>query len=170
MWRSYILRKCRKFWHSKPISCRKRCSKIQKIWHQTHALYALRNFTHIWYIMGLLSWKKCSNLLWSYVLFAVGRDVLFKSRLDGGASNFLRFENVSSWSLIFPARTHARKYIHTHAHTDARTRLSILFSLILQVVFISIMPTGCHFGEFFSCCLAQMQIICSWKYTLCNTG
>ena len=32
--------------------CPKMCSKIQKIWHQIHALYALRNFTHIDPLMG----------------------------------------------------------------------------------------------------------------------
>ena len=48
MWHSYIFRKCCKFWHHTPLSCQKRCSKIQKIWHQIHALYALRNFTHIY--------------------------------------------------------------------------------------------------------------------------
>ena len=51
MWGSYIFRKGCNFWHSDPKKCQKRCSKIQKIWHQIHALYALRNFTHI-YIEG----------------------------------------------------------------------------------------------------------------------
>ena len=48
MWHSYIFRKCCKNWHSALISCQKRRSKIQKIWHQIHALYALRNFTHMY--------------------------------------------------------------------------------------------------------------------------
>ena len=47
MWHSYIFRKCCKFWHHTPLSCQKRCSKIQKIWHQNEAPYALRNFTHM---------------------------------------------------------------------------------------------------------------------------
>ena len=48
MWHSNIFRKYCKFWQREPISCQKRWSKIQKIWHKIHALYALRNFTHIW--------------------------------------------------------------------------------------------------------------------------
>ena len=45
---SYIFRKCCKFWHSTYLRCQKRCSKKQKIWHQNEALYALRNFTHMY--------------------------------------------------------------------------------------------------------------------------
>ena len=47
MWHSYIFRKGCKFLHGKPISCQKRCSKIQNIWHQIQALNALKKFTHI---------------------------------------------------------------------------------------------------------------------------
>ena len=40
-----------------------------------------------------------------------------------------------------------------------------LIFFILKVPCVSIMSGCCHFGAIFSCCVAQMQIICSWKKT-----
>ena len=47
MWHSYIFRKCCKFWHHTPLSCQKRCSKIQKIWHQNEAPYGQQISSHM---------------------------------------------------------------------------------------------------------------------------
>ena len=55
MWHSYIFRKCCKFWQSTPLSCQKRCSKKQKIWHQWEALYGQQISSHIWYLWFCLS-------------------------------------------------------------------------------------------------------------------
>ena len=57
MWHSYIFRKCCKFWHHTPLSCQKRCSKIQKIWHQNEAPYGQQISSHmlsaqLWYFPG----------------------------------------------------------------------------------------------------------------------
>ena len=48
MWHSYIFRKCCKFWHHTPLSCQKRCSKIQKIWHRNEAPYGQQISSHMW--------------------------------------------------------------------------------------------------------------------------
>ena len=47
MWHSYIFRKCCKFWHHTPLSCQKRCSKIQKIWHKNEAPYGQQISSHM---------------------------------------------------------------------------------------------------------------------------
>ena len=47
MWHSYIFRKCCKFWHHTPLSCQKRCSKIQKIWHLNEAPYGQQISSHM---------------------------------------------------------------------------------------------------------------------------
>ena len=47
MWHSYIFRKCCKFWHHTPLSCQKRCSKIQKIWHRNEAPYGQQISSHM---------------------------------------------------------------------------------------------------------------------------
>ena len=47
MWHSYIFRKCCKFWHHTPLSCQKRCSKIQKMWHRNEAPYGQQISSHM---------------------------------------------------------------------------------------------------------------------------
>ena len=59
MWGSYIFRKGCNFWHSEPISCQKRCSKIQKIWHQNEALYGQQISSHICSYKSFLSGMLC---------------------------------------------------------------------------------------------------------------
>ena len=51
MWHSYIFRKGCKFWHSELISCQKRCSKIQKIWHQNEASYGQQISSHMYTVL-----------------------------------------------------------------------------------------------------------------------
>ena len=72
MWHSYIFRKCCKFWHHTPLSCQKRCSKIQKIWHRNEAPYGQQTSSHILqvitdYILHTDYVLKVGNLL-DYVL------------------------------------------------------------------------------------------------------
>ena len=100
MWHSYILRKCCKFWHSTPLSCQKRCSKKQKIWHQNEALYGQQIASHISY--GLDVGHKCTKSKGWLARMPVSKETLkLCGELDTNAENATKFVLEVIWKIIW---------------------------------------------------------------------